>query len=134
MVHFDLDNDGDQDLLIFNQLGPMTLYRNDLTGPHTHWLRVFLDTGGAAEERALPPDGFGSRISLLAGGNWQHRSIGSGGGFLGTSELSAHFGLGAATRGDQLRIEWPDGSSTVLHDIAADATITVTPSGKLRRR
>ena len=134
MVHFDLDNDGDQDLLIFNQLGPMTLYRNDLSGPHTHWLRVFLDTGGAAEERALPPDGFGSRISLLAGGNWQHRSIGSGGGFLGTSELSAHFGLGAATQGDQLRIEWPDGSSTVLHDIAADATITVTPSGKLRRR
>ena len=134
MVRFDLDNDGDQDLLIFNQLGPMTLYRNDLTGPDIHWLRVFLDTGDAPDARTLAPDGFGSRISVLANGTWQHRSIGSGGGFLGTSELSAHFGLGAAARVDQLRIEWPDGGSTVLHDIAADATVTVTPSGELRRR
>ena len=134
LVHFDLENDGDQDLLIFNQLGPMTLYRNDLAGPDTHWLRVFLDTGGAPEGRSLAANGFGSRIALLADGNWQHRSIGSGGGYLGTSELSAHFGLGAATRVDQLRIEWPDGGSTVLHDIAADATLTVTPAGELRRR
>ena len=134
MVRFDLDNDGDQDLLIFNQLGPMTLYRNDLTGPEIHWLRVFLDTRDAPAGRTLAPDGFGSRISVLVNGAWQHRSIGSGGGFLGTSELSAHFGLGAAARVDQLRIEWPDGGSTVLHDIAADATLTVTPSGELRRR
>ena len=134
MVRFDLENDGDQDLLIFNQFGPMTLYRNDLTGPDTHWLRVFLDTGGTPEGRVLAPNGFGSRVSLLADGNWQHRTIGSGGGFLGTSELSAHFGLGAATRVDQLRIEWPDGGSTVLHDLPADATLTLTPSGELQRR
>ena len=140
LVHFDLDNDGDQDLLIFNQFGPMTLYRNDLTGHATQWLRVFLATGadpatGDSEgHRALAPHGFGSRVAVLANGKWQYRSIGSSGGYLGTSELSAHFGLGAATRVDQVRIEWPDGRTTVLHDIEANATLTVTPSGVLRRR
>ena len=57
LLHFDYDNDGDQDLLIVNQRGPVSLYRNELSGPGTNWLRVFADTRGAPH---LAPDGLGT--------------------------------------------------------------------------
>jgi hypothetical protein len=55
------------------------------------------------------------------------RYLYSGGSYLTSSELSAHFGLGPAARVAELRVEWPDGSLTLLHDLPADRTITIAP-------
>ena len=87
LVNADFDNDGDQDILIFNQLGPVNLYRNDLSGPRTAWLRVFLDTGGHPH---LAPNGFGARVSVRVGDRWKHRLIHGGSTYLSVAELSAH--------------------------------------------
>ena len=49
------------------------------------------------------------------------------GGFFGASELSAHFGLGAAATVDALAVDWPDGARTVLRGVTANRTLTVRP-------
>ena len=124
LLHFDYDNDGDQDLLFVNQQGPVSLYRNDLSGPGRNWLRVFADTRGAPH---LAPDGFGTRVALQAGGRWQYRVIHGGSTFSGVPELSAHFGLGGAATVDLLRVTWADGRVTERHDLAPNQTLVVQP-------
>lgn len=122
-VSFDYDNDGDQDVVIFANGSAAVLLRNDLDGPNTNWLRVFLDTSADPD---LAPNGFGSTVSAVAGGRTQIRSIDGGESYLSKSELSAHFGLGRATTVDELRVEWSNGETTVLSSVPPNQTITVS--------
>jgi hypothetical protein len=122
VVSFDMDNDGDQDIGITAPNDEFRLYRNDTAGAGS-WLRVFLDTNGTS----LPPDGIGSRVTARVGKERWSRWVGGCSNYLSTSELSAHFGLASADRVDELRVDWTDGSSTVLQDVAVSQTITVRP-------
>ncbi len=124
MSNFDYDNDGDQDVVIFAYNEPLMLFRNDVAGAaaDANWLRVFLDSSASP---GLAPRGTGARVYATVGGESQLRMITSGDNFLSHSELSAHFGLGSATVVDELRVDWPDGSSTILTDVAANQTLTV---------
>ena len=126
LIAFDYDNDGDRDLLIVNLRGPVSLFRNDLSGPGANYLRVFLDRG---ESRSVAPDGIGARVSIRVGERAQHRFIGGGGVYLGTGELSAHFGAGAAAVIDELTVAWPDGAVTALQGVPANQTLTVRHPG-----
>ena len=49
--------------------------------------------------------------------------------YLGSSELSAHFGLGAARQAEEVRVAWANGEVTVLGAVPANRTMTVTPHG-----
>ena len=125
LLRLDYDNDGDQDVLIFRNNGALTLFRNDLrAGPSTSWLRVFLDTNA---HPALAGNGIGTRIEVTTGAVRRTRLLDCGISFLGTSELSAHFGLGSATSVDEIKLTWTDGTVTTLHDIAVNQTLTLTP-------
>ncbi len=123
MLRFDYDDDGDQDVVIIQNNQPLNLYRNDLNlgASDTHWLRVFLDTSGTG----MAPDGFGAKVYATTGATTRMRSIDGGTSYVGTSELSAHFGLGGATVVDELRVDWPDGTMTMISGVAAAQTITV---------
>ncbi len=123
MVALDYDADGDQDIMIFSNNGPLQFFRNDLSGTDIHWFRLFLDNGGST---TIPPQGIGSLVYVTAGGITQVDMIDGGDHFCSHSELSAHFGLGAETMIDELRVEWTDGSVTIINDVAADQTMTVT--------
>ena len=122
LIAFDYDNDGDRDILIVNLSGPMSLFRNDLAGPGTNYLRVFLDRGSS---RAVAPDGIGALVSIRTGQTAQYRSIGGEGVYLGSGELSAHFGVGAAAVVDALTVTWPDGTVTALQSVPANQTLTI---------
>ena len=102
----------------------MSLYRNELSGPGTNWLRVFADTRGAPH---LAPDGLGTRVAVLAGGRWQYRAIHGGSTFSGVPELSAHFGLADAATVDLLRVTWADGRVTERRGLAPNQTLVVQP-------
>ncbi len=122
MIHFDADNDGDQDVLIFANNQALTYFRNDLPRQaDTKWLRVFLDTSGSS----LPPNGIGSRISVSAGGKTYYRFVHTAPTFLGTNELSGHFGLGSNTGADVVSVRWADGSTKVLTNVDLNQTITI---------
>jgi hypothetical protein len=125
MINFDYDNDGDQDVVIFANNEALRLFRNDLSmlnDPNTNWLRVFLDT---QQDPAVAPNGYGAMIRAVVGSTTQTRTITGCDTYLGINELSAHFGLAGATIVNELRVEWPDGLVTTLHDVAANQTITV---------
>jgi len=123
LIDLDYDGDGDHDIGLFTNFGPFTLWRNDLTGNQIHWLRVSLDT---TAHDGLPPDGYGSIVSARVGGNTQWRFVFGGDNFQSSSELVAHFGLGAATQVDELKVRWANGQETVLTNIPVDQTVVVS--------
>ncbi len=123
VLALDLEGDGDQDLAITASNDDFALYRNDLSGPATNWLRVFLDTAGSAD---LAPNGVGSMVRARIGEQQLTRPIGGCANFNTSSELSAHFGVGGAALIDELVVEWPNGETTVLDDVAVNQTLTIT--------
>ncbi len=118
----DFDNDGDRDVLIFASREKPKLYRNDLPRtPDTHALTIRLDTRDAIR---LAPNGIGAKILVTTGAGTQQRVIEAGTNFQSQDELSAHFGLGAATSAD-VRILWPDGAASFFRDVHPDQILTI---------
>lgn len=122
MMNLDYDNDGDQDIAITAYNDEFRLYRNDLTGDGTNWLRIFLNTQNAP---TLAPNGIGSRIEVKIGGNTYHHYMNSCSHYLSQSEISAHFGLGDATIIDEVKVTWADGSTTLLTNVNVNQTLMV---------
>jgi hypothetical protein len=119
----DLDGDGRLDLVVTANHGPAGLWMNR-TEPRAHWLAVRLI--GRRSNR----DGVGAVVQLTAGGVTRRRFVSSARGYLSTSDLRPHFGLGAATRVDQLQVGWPGGTRTLLRDLPVDRVVTVEESGR----
>jgi hypothetical protein len=127
LLNFDYDNDGDQDIVVTAVNDKLQLYRNDLTGAATNWLRVLLDTSAAP---GLAPNGIGSQVSVRVGNQTYYRYVLACPHYLTQSELSAHFGLGPATIVDELRVEWPGGAVTTIENVPVNQTITVSAGAK----
>lgn len=127
LLSFDYDNDGDQDIVVTAVDEALQLYRNDLTGATMNWLRVWLDTRA---DPGLASNGIGSRVSVRVGGQTYYRHILACPHYLTQSELSAHFGLGAAPVVDELRVEWADGTVTTLNNVAINQTMTVAAEAR----
>lgn len=133
LLNVDLENDGDQDVLIFNNRQSMVCLRNDSAGGAS--ITLEFDTSGAA---GLAPDGFGTHVELTSGGMTQIRYLAGGSNFLAQSELSVHFGIGSESAAD-LTITYADGSTETLASVAPGRyTITAreciadfAPSGSL---
>ncbi|MCZ6817651.1 MAG: CRTAC1 family protein, partial [Planctomycetota bacterium] len=122
LLNFDYDNDGDQDIVIASNNDFLQLYRNDLPAlPATRWLRIFLDP---STDPTIPPDGIGSFVKATIGRETLTRVVHAGG-FEGSSELSAHFGLGTAGAVDSLRVEWSNGAESTFTNVAANQTLTL---------
>jgi len=122
LVNFDYDNDGDQDVVVFTNNGEVGVWRNDLSGPDTNWLRIDLDTSARA---GLAPMGFHSLVRIKAG-DWTHmQPIDGATNHCSSGELGAHFGLGSAQTLDVVRVEWADGTSTTLVDVPANQRLMV---------
>jgi enediyne biosynthesis protein E4 len=122
LLRFDYDNDGDQDVVITANSEPIYLFRNDVFGGDTNWLRVFLDT----QRTNLAPNGLGSKVYVTAGGVTQMRSVDGHNGFVGVSELSAHFGVGANPSIEEVKVVWNDGTQKILHNVDVNQTITIS--------
>ncbi|MFN0067169.1 MAG: CRTAC1 family protein [Limisphaerales bacterium] len=98
----DVDGDGDLDVVIAQAGGPPVLLRNDQRLGHA-WLRVKLVQPGPNR------DALGAWVRLRAGGRGQWRQLMPTRSYLAQSELPVTFGLGRATRVEELEVDWPDG-------------------------
>jgi hypothetical protein len=110
-AYADIDGDGFLDVVLTENGGPARLLRNEGLKGH-HWIRLWLEGDGQRTNRSA----LGAKITLKAGDLVQHREITSARGYLSQSELVATFGLGKATKIDQLEIRWPgrDGGTQVF--------------------
>jgi hypothetical protein len=115
----DIDNDGDIDIVVTNNDGPVRLLVNQAAAGN-HWLQVRL------EQR--PGNGFG--VGAWAGveraaGPTLWRRVRTDGSYLSASDVRVHFGLGPASAITALVVTWPDGQRERWTGIVADRLITL---------
>jgi len=115
----DIDNDGDLDVLITQTGREAKLYRNDQQTGH-HWLRIKL------KGRSDNYNAIGAIIELTANGVTQRRLITSGRSYLSQLEFPVTFGLGSASKIDNLIITWPGGQRQSVKPDGVDKAITIT--------
>lgn len=120
----DLFNTGRLDLVVENLTGgPMILETRP--DPKNHWISFKLD-GGTSNRSAL-----NARIYVRAGGVQQMSEVHSGGSYLSQNDLRQHFGLGTATKVEEVKILWKDGKVQTFKDVAANSFYRVQEGGEL---
>jgi hypothetical protein len=120
----DYDDDGDLDLLMSQLDGPPVLLRNDSRGGA--WLVVACE---------VPPHAgplIGTRVTVTVGGRVQSRDVASGDSYASSHDPRAHFGFGELPGGtvEEVRVSWPDGTESVLHDVPAHQILRVVKESR----
>ena len=109
-VIFDLDNDGDLDI-VTNEFGaePMVLV-NDLTSvaPSIRYLKIRLT--GTTSNRS----GIGARVEVTTDTGTYAQVMDGKSGYLSQSSKPLYFGLGDAARVEEIRVLWPSGKVQVV--------------------
>jgi hypothetical protein len=111
----DLDNDGRPDVLIVSSGQPVAYFHNQ--GPAGHYLTLELEGVPPASNR----DAIGARVTVTAGGRRQFVQRTGGGSFLSAGDHRLHFGLGEATRVDEVEVRWPSGRVDRHKNLPAEA-------------
>lgn len=116
----DLDDDGDLDMVITNQFGAPSIYRNDGRGTPSHFIGLALRGHGGPTH----PSAIGTQVTI----RYQHegraveqlREVSLLGGFSGQGDRRLHFGLGAYQGPVEATISWYGGPSE-KRTLASDA-------------
>ncbi len=120
LVTFDMDGDGDRDVVQADE-GQLRLFENrHVIDRFRRYLIVRPRmTGGN-------PTAIGTKVTITNGPYSTARAILAGSSIMSQEPAQAHFGLGTTDAVDVL-VEWPDGTTTTLLNVAANQVITVTP-------
>jgi hypothetical protein len=118
----DIDNDGDVDIVVTNNNGPVRLLLNqaEAASPRNHWLEVRVD------QRPGNRFGFGSLIGVERTGRptlW--RRVRTDGSYLSANDVRVHFGLGSSPAVSALVVQWPDGVRERWTDVGGDRLIAL---------
>jgi hypothetical protein len=116
----DLFNDGKLDVVINVMDGHPVLLRN-VSPDKNHWLELML-VGGPKS----PRDAVGATVYLTANSMKQRADVVSGGSYASTSDPRPHFGLGQATKVDDIEVRWPSGKVEHFTVPGVDRILTIT--------
>ena len=127
-VHFDYDNDGDQDIFVVNQrpvnkvvygkaIGSK-LYRNDSSNDN-NWLKIKLN-GSKSTTRGL-----GARIRIVCDDLSMIREVDGGSSHASQNSSIIHFGLGENKKVDSLIVTWPGGKKQYLINLIPNNLIEI---------
>ena len=114
----DVDNDGDVDVLVGNDAGPVRLLVNHV-GEHRHWLGLRLAGIGGR-------DMLGARVAVLRDGLptlW--RRARSDGSYASANDPRVLVGLGDSDARPTVRVHWPDGAVEEWRDVEVDRWMTL---------
>jgi len=115
----DIDNDGDVDIVVTNNNGPVRLLLNQV-GARNHWLQVRLD------QRPGNRFGIGAWVGVERPGSptlW--RRVRTDGSYLSASDVRVHFGLGSSSAISAIVVQWPDGRRERWTGITTDRLVTL---------
>lgn len=116
----DLDNDGDNDLVINNVNMPAFIYKNNAEKSGNHYLRIKLEGGD------LNKFGIGTTIKVFINNQrftYYHQP--SRGFQSSTTPSMLNIGLGKFAVADSLSVIWPNGKQQVLRNLTANQTFTL---------
>ena len=116
----DLDNDGDLDIVISNIDQPAFIYENksDQMADH-NFLKIKLTGPG------LNRSGLGARISIKTESGIQMKEHFLARGYLSSVEDGVHFGIGKDPIVETVWVQWPDGNTQIVTDIAANSSLSI---------
>jgi len=117
-AHADYDNDGDVDIAVL-KFGEGVLLLENTTEKHGHWLRVHLS------QEAKNRFAIGATVSVKTGDVIRSKQVGVDGSYLSQHQIDVQFGIGDSELVDELIVTWPDGSTTVQTNVAADQTVLI---------
>lgn len=122
----DLDGDGDQDLVVANLDGPVSIYRNEATG---NWLNVRLRGSGSNRH------GIGAivRLSTESHGTLT-RMANPWTGWASTNGSDLHFGLGDDEQVNSIEVIWPGNRVQRLGATKANQLLVIEESAELEDR
>lgn len=109
----DVNNDGNVDVVVYNEGGPPSLFLNE-TRSANH--RVLFRLVGTKSNRSA----LGARVTIATGGMVQFDEVRGGGSYLSSNDQRLHFGLGDEKVIKTVTIEWPSGLVETLQDLKAD--------------
>ena len=115
----DLNNDGFLDIVVTSLNEKPRILMNSADNGN-HWLLLHL-VGHKSNRDAI---GAKVKVSTPSGRTLFNHVTGSVG-FLSTSDLRVHFGLGAETSAGSIEIQWPAGEVQTLPKVAADQVLRV---------
>lgn len=115
----DIDNDGDMDVLVANNSGPLQLLVNEV-GARQHWLGLRLVGAGGR-------DMLGARVAVERPGQpplW--RRVRADGSYGSANDPRVLVGLGDVAAPPALRVRWPDGREERWASVPVDTWTTLT--------
>ncbi len=112
----DLDNDGNEEIVIVNMGEAPTLLKN-VAPPLGHSILIRALT-------ATNRDAIGARITVTANGQTQIDEVRSGGSYISQNDFRLHFGVGKATSAN-VSIRWLDGKTENFSAVAAEQVVTI---------
>lgn len=115
---FDMDNDGDLDVVMTENGGPARLWRNDSDGTHKS-VRVKLV--GSKSNR----DGLGVYLHATMGDKSLRHQHFTARSYLSSLDPIVTIGLGAAEKLDKLDLTWPSGKKQTLTDMPAGKVVEI---------
>jgi hypothetical protein len=114
----DIDNDGDEDVVIGTAAGPARLLINNV-GNKNHWAGLRL-MGGKRDQ-------IGARVEVIRkGGGPLWRRARSDGSYASANDPRVLVGLGTSTDPVRLRVSWPSGKTEEFGDVPIDRWTTLT--------
>jgi hypothetical protein len=121
----DVDNDGDTDVIVASNSGPLRLLVNHL-GDRAHWIGLSLK--GASGSRDMP----GARATIvMADGTTRSRRVHTDGSYASANDPRVLFGVGDRADPVRVRVTWPDGRAEEWNRVPSDRwTTLVQGSGK----
>ena len=115
----DLDNDGDTDIVVTNNNGPVRLLLNE-AARGAHWVQIRLQQDGGNR------DGLGAWIGVERAKQptlW--RRVRTDGSYLSAGDMRAHFGLGSSASVGGVVVRWPDGTRERWSQLDGDRVTTL---------
>ncbi|XP_073248167.1 uncharacterized protein [Porites lutea] len=123
LVKWDYDDDGDEDIIVCNNVGAPFFYQYQRKEPN-NWIRTRVVHRCLKNSNKLC-DSVGARVQVIMGNNHtQTQQIGSSTHFLGQSSVVAHFGLGSNSGNVTVKVTWPSNLMVTY--------VNVTPNTRLR--
>ncbi|MBR9921592.1 MAG: VCBS repeat-containing protein [Bacteroidetes bacterium] len=123
-VYSDLDNDGDLDLVISNMNDIADVYENKASDMKlNNYLQIRLE-GDKGNNRKS----YGAKVKVYTGEDMQVQEMSPTRGYLSSCEALLHFGVGANKSVDRVEVEWLDGRSMVVRDVAVNQQLLLKQS------